>query len=150
MLLPLQVQPPQPPWMAAFQQQQQQQQQQLAPPQAQMPPPADAMGASMPAWWQQLAQQGQQAQPHMQQVTRQSDPHAIARCHRWLCLSCWPCKCQCTKLGSSRLNLVHKAYGLVVIWELLEVLRYSAVCNAESCAQLGRPWLPLTLRRPGS
>ncbi len=69
-LLSLQVQPPQPPWMAAFQQQQQQQQQQLAPPpHAQLPSPADAIGASVPAWWQQLAQQAQQ--PQLQQVTRQ-------------------------------------------------------------------------------
>ncbi len=71
-IMPLQVQPPQPPWMAAFQQQQQQQQQQLTPPpQAQLPSPADAMEAAMPAWWQQLAQQGQQAQPQMQQVIHQ-------------------------------------------------------------------------------
>ena len=61
MTFPVQVAPAQPPWMAAFQQQQQQQQQ--------LAPPADALGASMPAWWQQLAQQGQPAQPQMQQVS---------------------------------------------------------------------------------
>lgn len=71
-----QVQPAQPPWMAAFQQQQQQQQ--LAPP-AQLPSPADALGPSMPAWWQQLAaQQGQQAQPPMQQVSGSSSVISVS------------------------------------------------------------------------
>ena len=85
----VQVQPLQPPWLAAFQQQQQQQQQQLAPPPPQMASPADALGASMPAWWQQLAQQGQQAQPQMQQVT------LSLRCPCLMSLLMAPAQCSC-------------------------------------------------------